>query len=91
MLDRLDALRSKHGHVLDVLIMDILQMLTRLVCSVVSCPRLNNGIIYRGKTLDLAFSSWATGDKTADEDDDWQAVGRKKGAIKEKQERRPRR
>jgi len=41
--------------------------------------------------LDLAFSSWATGDKTADEDDDWQAVGRKKGAIKEKQERRPRR
>ncbi|KAI0094521.1 coatomer protein [Irpex rosettiformis] len=28
VLDRLDSLRSKHGHVLDVLIMDILQILT---------------------------------------------------------------
>ena len=29
VLDRLDALRSKHGHVLDPLIMDILQILSR--------------------------------------------------------------
>lgn len=31
VLDRLDALRSRHGHVLDSLIMDILQVLTRYV------------------------------------------------------------
>lgn len=29
VLDRLDALRSKHGHVLDGLIMDVLQVLSR--------------------------------------------------------------
>ena len=29
VLDRLDTLRSKHGHVLDGLIMDVLQTLTR--------------------------------------------------------------
>ncbi len=29
VLDRLDSLRSKHGHVLDALIMDILQILAR--------------------------------------------------------------
>ena len=29
VLDRLDALRSRHGHVLDSLIMDVLQILTR--------------------------------------------------------------
>ena len=29
VLDRLDALRSKHGHVLDPLIMDVLQILSR--------------------------------------------------------------
>jgi coatomer subunit beta len=34
VLDRLDALRAKHGHVLDGLIMDILQVLTRY-CSIV--------------------------------------------------------
>ena len=33
VLDRLDTLRSKHGHVLDGLIMDVLQTLTRLVSS----------------------------------------------------------
>lgn len=31
VLDRLDALRSRHGHVLDSLIMDILQVLSRCV------------------------------------------------------------
>ena len=31
VLDRLDSLRSKHGAVLDGLIMDILQVLTRYV------------------------------------------------------------
>jgi len=31
VLDRLDTLRSKHGHVLDGLIMDVLQTLTRWV------------------------------------------------------------
>lgn len=29
VLDRLDVLRSKHGHVLDGLIMDVLQVLSR--------------------------------------------------------------
>lgn len=29
VLDRLDALRSKHGHVFDNLIMDVLQVLSR--------------------------------------------------------------
>lgn len=29
VLDRLETLRSKHGHVLDPLIMDILQILSR--------------------------------------------------------------
>ena len=29
VLDRLDALRQRHGHVLDSLIMDILQVLSR--------------------------------------------------------------
>jgi len=31
VLDRLDTLRSKHGHILDGLIMDVLQVLTRHV------------------------------------------------------------
>jgi septum formation topological specificity factor MinE len=31
VLDRLDALRSKHGHVLDNLIMDVLQVLSRYI------------------------------------------------------------
>jgi hypothetical protein len=31
VLDRLDALRSKHGAVLDGLIMDVLQVLSRFV------------------------------------------------------------
>lgn len=31
MLDRLDTLRSKHGHILDGLIMDLLQVLSRSV------------------------------------------------------------
>ena len=29
VLDRLETLRSKHGHVLDPLVMDILQILSR--------------------------------------------------------------
>lgn len=29
VLDRLDTLRSKHGHILDSLIMDVLQILSR--------------------------------------------------------------
>lgn len=29
VLDRLDTLRSKHGHILDSLIMDVLQVLSR--------------------------------------------------------------
>ena len=29
VLDRLDTLRSKHGHILDGLIMDVLQVLSR--------------------------------------------------------------
>lgn len=33
VLDRLDVLRSKHGHILDGLIMDVLQVLSRLVTS----------------------------------------------------------
>jgi vesicle coat complex subunit len=33
VLDRLDALRSKHGAVLDGLIMDVLQVLSRFVFS----------------------------------------------------------
>jgi vesicle coat complex subunit len=31
VLDRLDTLRSKHGHILDGLIMDVLQVLSRSV------------------------------------------------------------
>jgi coatomer subunit beta len=36
VLDRLDALRSRHGHVLDSLIMDILQVLSRYESSLKS-------------------------------------------------------
>lgn len=32
VLDRLDTLRSKHGHILDGLIMDVLQVLSRCKC-----------------------------------------------------------
>lgn len=34
MLDRLDNLRDEHGHVLDGLIMDVLQALSRYLYSV---------------------------------------------------------
>lgn len=35
VLDRLDTLRSKHGHILDGLIMDVLQVLTRYVYMII--------------------------------------------------------
>lgn len=31
VLDRLDSLRARHGHVLDPMVMDILQLVTRYV------------------------------------------------------------
>ena len=38
VLDRLDALRQRHGHVLDPLIMDILQVLSRYaICALYAC------------------------------------------------------
>lgn len=38
VLDRLDALRSKHGAVLDGLIMDVLQVLSRQVWILLAAP-----------------------------------------------------
>lgn len=59
VLDRLDTLHSRHGHVLDVLIMDIVQILTRFVSLLVILLNLtlsSPDLEVRRKTLSIVLS-----------------------------------
>lgn len=60
VLDRLDALRSKHGHVFDNLIMDVLQVLSRYfyvsACLIVNLRLFSADIEVRRKATSIALS-----------------------------------
>jgi coatomer subunit beta len=58
VLDRLDALRSKHGHVFDNLIMDVLQVLSRyfLVKTIRKFTHSSADIEVRRKATNIALS-----------------------------------
>lgn len=47
VIDRLDALRSKHDHVIDALVLDVLRILTRLV----QCYQSLDGLIENADLL----------------------------------------
>jgi vesicle coat complex subunit len=56
VLDRLDALRSKHGAVLDGLIMDVLQVLSRFVFSFFP-----SSILHKVSNVIIAVRTWKFG------------------------------